>query len=55
MKAQEEFMTDYFAKTGYNYVHYFGQDGPRKPPKFFMWPADEVGDVYNTITPNGYW
>ena len=35
--------------------HYFGPDGPRPPPVLNMWPADEIGQVHEINSTNGYW
>lgn len=48
-------MADYFNRTGMLWRHYYGPDGPRPPPKLFMWPAAQVGEVHTVLSKHGHW
>jgi len=52
---EQQFMAEYFNRTGIQWRHYFGPDGPRPPPTHFMWPAKAVGDVHRIYSSQGYW
>ena len=49
------FQAEYLNRTGIQWRHYFGPNGPRDPPKLFMWPADKVGQVHKVVARHGYW
>ena len=57
LQSREEgiFIEKYRNETGLAWRHYFGPNGPRPPPKLFMWPADAVGDVHSVKSSSGYW
>eukprot|EP01034_Spumella_vulgaris_P031088 gene31088-38420_t len=52
---EEAFMDEYLARTGLQWRHYYGPDGPRPPPVLHMWPADRVGDVHTVTSGEGQW
>lgn len=54
-RREERFMEDYYNRTGIHWRHYYGPDGPRKPPESFMWPARQIGDVHRVTSTAGYW
>lgn len=55
MVKEEAFMREYLARTGLQWRHYFGPDGPRGPPILHMWPAKEIGQAHKVTTSEGYW
>jgi hypothetical protein len=50
-----DFMADYQNRTGIQWRHYYGPNGPRPPPGQFMWPASHVGQVHSVTSQEGYW
>lgn len=50
-----EFIKEYKAKHGLAWRHYYGPNGPRPPPKLFMWPAHAVGEVHAVTSNQGHW
>lgn len=52
---EEAFMAEYEARTGRQWRHYFGPDGPRGPPIHHMHPAEYVGQVHNLTSTEGFW
>lgn len=52
---EEAFMAEYLARTGRQWRHYFGPDGPRGPPGHFMWPAQHKGQVHEIASSEGFW
>ncbi|KAJ1401309.1 hypothetical protein B484DRAFT_405765 [Ochromonadaceae sp. CCMP2298] len=54
-KREEAFSAEYLARTGRQWRHYFGPDGPRNPPSLFMWPAPEMGHRFTAVSTQGYW
>jgi hypothetical protein len=48
-------MQEYYNRTGNQWRHYFGPDGPRPPPILHMWPAKEVGQIHKVISDEGHW
>lgn len=52
---EEAFMADYFNRTGLQWRQYYGLDGPRPPPKLFMWPAKQIGEVHLVVSQHGFW
>jgi hypothetical protein len=54
-RKEEQFMLEYFNRTGIHWRHYYGPTGPRPPPVLYMWPAKEVGAVHKVESPVGYW
>jgi len=54
-RKEEQFMAEYYNRTGIHWRHYFGPDGPRPPPELYMWPAKQVGTVHTVQSPEGYW
>jgi hypothetical protein len=44
-RKEQQFMLEYFNRTGIHWRHYYGPTGPRPPPVLYMWPAKEVGAV----------
>ena len=36
-KNEENYIREYFNRTGIPWRHYYGQDGPRPPPILYMW------------------
>ena len=49
------FMAEYLNRTGIQWRHYYGPNGPRPPPSLFMWPASHVGQVHAVTSTEGYW
>ena len=49
------FTSEYMMKTGVQWRHFFGSDGPRPPPSLYMWPAEQVGVIHTINSPEGYW
>ena len=54
-KKEQEFMAEYLERTGIQWRHYFGPNGPRPPPSLFMWPASQIGQVHSVTSTEGYW
>lgn len=54
-EAEEAYMAEYLARTGIQWRHYFGPEGPRGPPKLHMFDADEVGQVHSRTITEPYW
>eukprot|EP00981_Chlorochromonas_danica_P005623 scaffold1160_cov174-Ochromonas_danica.AAC.23 len=52
---EEAFMKEYEARTGRQWRHYFGPEGPRGPPIHFMWPAEHKGQIHNVTSTEGFW
>jgi len=52
---ETQFMSEYLNRTGIQWRHYFGPDGPRPPPSLFMWPATRTGQVHQIESDQGYW
>ena len=50
-----QFTSQYLAKTGIQWRHFFGNEGPRPPPSLYMWPADQIGVIHKVVSPEGYW
>jgi hypothetical protein len=44
-----------FDSVGIRWRHYYGPNGPRAPPKLFMWPANEIGEVHYLESEEGKW
>jgi prolyl 4-hydroxylase len=56
IQREEAFMSEYLAKTGREWRHYFSPEGkPRDPPTQFMWPADFEGQQHVVETTEAYW
>jgi len=56
IQREEAFMSEYLAKTGREWRHYFSPEGePRGPPTQFMWPADFEGQQHFVETQESYW
>lgn len=53
--AELKFHEEYFRRTGILWKHYYGPEGPRPPPKLFMWPAKSVGEVHRVTSHHSYW
>jgi hypothetical protein len=49
------FMAEYLNRTGIQWRHYYGPNGPRPPPSLHMWPASHVGQVHSVTSKEGYW
>lgn len=45
----------FFDYVGIKWRHYYGPNGPRAPPKLFMWPANEIGEVHSLESGEGKW
>ena len=54
-RKQQEFIKEYYNRTGIHWRHYFDINGPRKPPVLHMWPADHIGQIHNVVSREGYW
>lgn len=54
-KKQQQFIQEYYNRTGIHWRHYFDINGPRKPPVLYMWPAEHIGQTHNVISREGYW
>lgn len=54
-RREEEFATEYLSRTGRAWRHYYGLEGPRPPPRLFMWPAQSIGDVHRVASSQGQW
>ena len=54
-KREIEFNERYFAEKGFPWRHYYGVNGPRPPPKLFMWPAKTIGEVHSVTSAHGHW
>lgn len=50
-----KFMEEYYESTGMLWRHYYGPNGPRAPPTLYQWPANNVGQVHQIYSNNGYW
>ena len=49
------FMEAYKNRTGLQWRHYFGPQGPRPAPVLHMWPAEEIGQIHRVISDAGKW
>jgi hypothetical protein len=49
------FMAEYLNRTGIQWRHYYGPNGPRPPPAQFMWPAAHIGQVHSVTSNEGFW
>lgn len=54
-QKEMQFMHDYQARTGIQWRHYYGPNGPRPPPRHYMWPANVVGEVHGVTSSHGSW
>ena len=54
-RREHNFLDSYYAQTGIYYRHYYGPNGPRSPPKLYMWPANYIGQVHKVISPEVFW
>eukprot|EP01034_Spumella_vulgaris_P042262 gene42262-52399_t len=50
-----KFGAEYLARTGLQWRHYYGPDGPRPPPVLHMWPAHEIGEIHGVTSRHGKW
>ena len=50
-----KFMEEYYDRTGLLWRHYYGPNGPRSPPTLYQWPANNIGQVHQIYSNNGYW
>lgn len=50
-----KFIEEYTNRTGVVWRHYYGPDGPRPPPKLYMWPTPEIGYIHRTSSDAGFW
>lgn len=55
LEKEERFMAEYKNRTGLQWRHYFGPNGPRGPPVLHMWPAKEIGQIHKVTSSEGYW
>jgi prolyl 4-hydroxylase len=57
VRTQEEleFNRAYLNRTGLQWRHYYGPNGPRPPPSLFMWPAKQIGEVHSVESSSGKW
>lgn len=53
--AEQAYIATYRERTGIDWRHFYGKDGPRAPPSLFMHPADYVGQTIKVQSPEGYW
>jgi hypothetical protein len=53
LKKEEQFGVEYLNRTGVEWRHYYGPDGPRPPPKLHMWSAKEVGEKHEVTSTQG--
>lgn len=53
--AEEAFNERYYNRTGIQWRHHFDVNGPRAPPVLHMWPANEIGQVHEVTSNQGYW
>jgi len=53
--AEEHYMEEYFNRTGLQWRHFFGPDGPRGPPTLFMWPAKKIGQIHKVKSTHDHW
>jgi hypothetical protein len=50
-----KFGAEYLNRTGLQWRHYYGPDGPRPPPVLHMWPAHEIGEIHGVTSRHGKW
>lgn len=55
LAKEETFRAEYTNRTGLQWIHYFGPEGPRGPPIHHMWPANEIGQIHQVASTEGYW
>lgn len=48
-------MNAYYNRTGIHWRHYYDANGPRPPPRLYMWSADYEGQVHSVVSNQGYW
>mmetsp|Transcript_6542 Transcript_6542/g.6766 ORF Transcript_6542/g.6766 Transcript_6542/m.6766 type:complete len:508 (-) Transcript_6542:187-1710(-) len=53
--AEIAFIAEHKNRTGVYWRSYFGPDGPRAPPKLYMWSAEEIGHKRNITSKHGVW
>lgn len=49
-----KFLEEYKNRTGIDWLHYYGPNGPRSPPILYMHPADYIGQEIFTTTREGF-
>lgn len=54
-RREAEFNEEYKARTGIDWKHYYGPNGPRKPPVLYMHPADFIGQTHTVTSSEGHW
>ena len=55
-KKELAYLAMYHRMHNKPYLSYYDPtEGARPKPKFFMWPATEVGEVHKIHSPHGYW
>lgn len=52
---QEQFMSDYYKKTGLLWRQSYVDETPRPPPILYMWPTEYIGQIHQVISKNGHW
>jgi prolyl 4-hydroxylase len=55
LNKEEAFMKEYLERTGIQWRHYFGPNGPRPPPTLHMWPAEHKGQVHSVVSNDNHW
>jgi prolyl 4-hydroxylase len=54
-EKEEQFMAEYYNRTGIQWRHFYGPEGPRKPPILYMHPAEYVGQVHSVPITEAKW
>jgi hypothetical protein len=54
-EKEQAFMQEYLQRTGLQWRHFYGPNGPRGPPSLFMWPAAHIGQTHSVTSSEGYW
>jgi hypothetical protein len=49
------FTGEYYKRTGIHWRANYDESGPRPPPVLHMWPAQEIGQIHNVVSNNGFW
>jgi prolyl 4-hydroxylase len=52
-----KYIEEYTNRTGVVWRHYYGPltNGPRSPPKLYMWSTPEIGYIHRTTSDAGFW
>lgn len=52
---EQQYMEEYYRKSGDQWRHFYGEYGPRPEPKLHMWPSEFVGQTHTVSSSEGQW